>query len=330
MKFRQSKKVVKTIMPETILSDYFYGDEAEQFQYFRIPRQLITNPKFKHLSTDAKLLYGMLLDRMSLSEKNDWFDEDDRVYIYYTVDEICGDMNCGRDKAMKLLSELDTRKGVGLIERVKQGQGKPTKLYVKRFTTRTMPTKPAPPKPDPIMPFSEVDFSDVQKSDFPTSRSRESRRAEVVKSDPNYIKLNHTDLSNTDPSISPPSPRKTAQLEIDRYEKRREIEANLDYPQLCQRYPYDDVESLLELIVDVVCSSAATIRIGGEVLPAETVKRRFMQLDSSHIEYVIDSLKQTTTKINNIRAYLLTTLYNAPVTMGPYYSAAVRHDFGQE
>lgn len=317
-------------MPETILSDYFYGDEAEQFQYFRIPRQLITNPKFKHLSTDAKLLYGMLLDRMSLSEKNDWFDEDDRVYIYYTVDEICGDMNCGRDKAMKLLSELDTRKGVGLIERVKQGQGKPTKLYVKRFTTRTMPTKPAPPKPDPIMPFSEVDFSDVQKSDFPTSRSRESRRAEVVKSDPNYIKLNHTDLSNTDPSISPPSPRKTAQLEIDRYEKRREIEANLDYPQLCQRYPYDDVESLLELIVDVVCSSAATIRIGGEVLPAETVKRRFMQLDSSHIEYVIDSLKQTTTKINNIRAYLLTTLYNAPVTMGPYYSAAVRHDFGQE
>lgn len=327
MKFRQSKKVVKTIMPETILSDYFYGDEAGQFQYFRIPRQLITNPKFKHLSTDAKLLYGMLLDRMSLSEKNDWFDEDGRVYIYYTVDEICGDMNCGRDKAMKLLSELDTGKGVGLIERVKQGQGKPTKLYVKRFTTRTVPPK-APPQN--FMSFSEVDFSDVQKSDFPTSRSRESRRAEVVKSDPNYIKLNHTDLSNTDPSISPPSPRKTAQLEIDRYEKRKEIEANLDYPQLCQRYPYDDVESLLELIVDVVCSSATTIRIGGEALPAETVKRRFMQLDSSHIEYVIDSLKQTTTKINNIRAYLLTTLYNAPVTMGPYYSAAVRHDFGQE
>lgn len=314
-------------MPETILSDYFYGDEAGQFQYFRIPRQLITNPKFKHLSTDAKLLYGMLLDRMSLSEKNDWFDEDGRVYIYYTVDEICGDMNCGRDKAMKLLAELDTGKGVGLIERIKQGQGKPTKLYVKRFTTRTVPPK-APPQN--FMPFSEVDFSDVQKSDFPTSRSRESRRAEVAKSDPNYIKLNHTDLSNTDLSISPPSPREAARLEMDRYEKRKEIEANLDYPQLCQRYSYDDVESLLELIVDVVCSSAATIRIGGEVLPAETVKRRFMQLDSSHIEYVIDSLKQTTTKINNIRAYLLTALYNAPVTMGPYYSAAVRHDFGPE
>ncbi len=88
------------------------------------------------------------------------------------------------------------------------------------------------------------------------------------------------------------------------------------------------MESLLELIVDVVSSTASTMRIGGEVLPSEAVKRRFRQLDSEHIKYVIDSLKQTTTKINNIRAYLLTALYNAPVTIGPYYSAAVRHDFG--
>lgn len=315
-------------MPEAILSDYFYGDEAGQFQYFRIPRQLITNPKFKHLSTDAKLLYGMLLDRMSLSEKNEWYDDNGRVYIYYTVDEICGDMNCGRDKAMKLLAELDTGKGIGLIERVKQGQGKPTKIYVKRFTTRAIPPKPAPPAPDPFLPISEVDFSDVQKSEFPTSRSRETRRAEVGKSDPNYIKLNQTDFSYTDPSISPISPRAAADMEMDRYEKREEIKENIDYPYLQRQCPYDDVESLLELIVDVVCSTASTMRIGGEMLPAETVKRRFMQLDSSHIEYVIDSMKNTTTKINNIRAYLLTTLYNAPVTIGPYYSAAVRHDFG--
>lgn len=315
-------------MPEAILSDYFYGDEAGQFQYFRIPRQLITNPKFKHLSTDAKLLYGMLLDRMSLSEKNEWYDDNGRVYIYYTVDEICGDMNCGRDKAMKLLAELDTGKGIGLIERIKQGQGKPTKIYVKRFTTRTIPPKPAPPAPDPFLPISEVDFSDVQKSEFPTSRSRENRRAEVGKSDPNYIKLNQTDFSYTDPSISPMSPRAAADMEMDRYEKREEIKENIDYPYLQRQCPYDDVESLLELIVDVVCSTASTMRIGGEMLPAETVKRRFMQLDSSHIEYVIDSMKNTTTKINNIRAYLLTTLYNAPVTIGPYYSAAVRHDFG--
>ena len=115
---------------------------------------------------------------------------------------------------------------------------------------------------------------------------------------------------------------------MERYEQREQIKANIDYDYLRCQCPYDDVESLLELIVDVVSSTASTIRIGKEVLPAETVKQRFLQLDSSHIEYVIDSLKQTTTKINNIRAYLLTALYNAPVTIGPYYSAAVRHDFG--
>ena len=115
---------------------------------------------------------------------------------------------------------------------------------------------------------------------------------------------------------------------MDRYEQREEIKANIDYDHLRERYPYDDVESLLELMVDVMSSTASTMRIGGEVLPIGTVKERFRQLDGEHIGYVIDSLKQTTTKINNIRAYLLTALYNAPVTIGPYYSAAVRHDFG--
>ena len=315
-------------MPEAAISEYFYGDEAEQFIYFRIPRQLITDPRFKHLSTDAKLLYGMLLDRMSLSVKNGWYDEDGRVYIYYTVEEICGDMNCGRDKAMKMLADLDTKKGVGLIRRVRQGQGKPTKLYVKRFTTGSVPPQPAPPEPLPFTPFPGVDFSGVQKSSSPTSASRESRRAGVEKTDPNYTNQNQTDFSYPDPSIYPPSPPAGGGSEMERYEQREQIKANIDYDYLSRQCPYDDVESLLELIVDVVSSTASTIRIGKEVLPAETVKRRFLQLDSSHIEYVIDSLKQTSTKINNIRAYLLTALYNAPVTIGPYYSAAVRHDFG--
>lgn len=104
-------------MPEAAISDYFYGDEAEQFIYFRIPRQLITDPRFKHLSTDAKLLYGMLLDRMSLSVKNGWYDEDGRVYIYYTVEEICGDMNCGRDILQNIsqLKELFKESWEGII-----------------------------------------------------------------------------------------------------------------------------------------------------------------------------------------------------------------------
>ena len=116
-------------------------------------------------------------------------------------------------------------------------------------------------------------------------------------------------------------------MEMDRYDKREEIKCQIDYDILRKQYPYDDVESMLELLVDVMTSTASTIRIGGQITSTATVKERFSQLDKEHIAYVIDSLKQTTSKINNIRAYLLTALYNAPVTIGPYYSAAVRHDF---
>ena len=313
-------------MPDMKLPSYFYGDEAMQFTYFRIPCQLITHPRFKHLSTDSKLLYGMLLDRMSLSIKNEWYDDTGRVYIYYTVDEVCSNLNCGRDKAMRLLAELDTGKGVGLIERKKQGQGKPTRIYVKRFTTQEMPPQPEK-KPEPPAPPPGVEFADVQKSDFPTSRRRKNPPQEVEETDPNQTKRNQLDFIQPDPSIYSPAPS-GRQMGIDRCEVREEVKENIEYEHLRQELPYDDVESLLELIVDVLSSTASTIRIGGEVLPVDAVRRRFRQLDSEHIKYIIDSMSQTTTKINNIRAYLLTALYNAPITIGPYYSAAVRHDFG--
>ena len=314
-------------MAEVILSDYFYGAESEEFIYFKIPRLLITDQKFKHISTDAKLLYGMLLDRMGLSAKNSWYDDYGRVYIYYTVDEICGDMCCGRDKAMKLLAELDSKKGIGLLERVKQGQGRPTKLYVKRFTTRTAPPEQVPPPLDHFTPCSEVEKNHPKTSEKSTSRSREKPPQEVEKIDPNHTKGNQTDLNHPDPSILPPKPPGGA-MGMDRYELREEVKANIDFEGLQRAHPYDDVKSLLELVVDVLGSTAPTLRIAGENLPADTVKQRFRRLDSTHIEYVMEAMGQTTTKINNIRAYLLTALYNAPVTMGPYYSAAVRHDFG--
>ena len=147
---------------------------------------------------------------------------------------------------------------------------------------------------------------------------------------PTLIKLIEIKLilsSLIHPSIYPPAPS-AGRMGIDRYEVREEVKESIEYEQLRQELPYDDVESLLELIVDVMSSTASTMRIGGEVLPVDAVRQRFRQLDSEHIKYIIDSLRQTTTKINNIRAYLLTALYNAPITIVPYYSAAVRHDFG--
>ncbi len=287
--------------------DYYYGDESNQFAFYRIPRQLITGEAFKKLSTDAKLLYGLLLDRMGLSAKNGWYDDMGRVFIYYTLDEIQEDLNCGHEKAVRLLAELDTgKKGFGLIERVKQGQGRPTKLYVKRFTTRTILPQPAAPQDIPRLPV-------IGSADF-------------RKSDASYIESNQTDLSQLYPSIHPSATVPESRW-IDRSECRREVQEAIEFPLLCQQFGYEDVESVTELIVDTLCSTRPTFRIGGAEMPAEQVKGRLQMLDNGHLEYVFDCMRRNTTEIRNIRAYLLTALYNAPVTMSPYYQAAVQHDF---
>ena len=223
-----------------------------------------------------------------------------------------------------LLSELDTKKGVGLIERIKQGQGKPTKIYVKRFTTRELPADTAEPSPQcpDTGRGADLDFSDFQTSEKSMSRPRQTRCADLGKADASYPNRNKPEFSYPDPSI------RSHEMEMERCECRKEVMEQINYVDLQKSYPYDDVDCLLELIVDTLCSTAATMRIGGDILPASAIKERYRQLDAEHIRYVIDGLRQTTTQIRNIRAYLLTTLYNAPLTMGPYYSAAVRHDTG--
>ena len=113
--------------------DYFYGNEAEQFTFYRIPKILITSPHFKKISDSAKLLYGLMLDRMSLSIRNGWLDDDNRAYIFFTTNDVMEQMSCGTEKATKMLAELDSEKGIGLIERVKQGQGRPAIIYLKKF-----------------------------------------------------------------------------------------------------------------------------------------------------------------------------------------------------
>lgn len=313
--------------------DYYYGDESSQFSFYRIPRQLITGERFKRLSTDAKLLYGLLLDRMSLSAKNGWYDEQGRVFIYYTLDEIQEDLNCGHDKATKLLVELDNGKhGFGLIERVRQGQGRPTKIYVKRFTTRAVP--PPPPDPTPEQPprlpvFSGQDCGKpaAKSAEKPQSRMRGSRSQDCGFSAGNYIKSNQTESSQLNPSILPSGFLPGAGL-MDRFDCRREVDEAIGYDSLCSQFNRDDVDEIAELITDVLCTTRPTLRIGGEELPTAQVQDRFYKLDSGHLEYVFDCLRNNTTQIRNIRAYLLTALYNAPTTINNYYQAAVQHDFG--
>ena len=214
---------------------YFYEEESTTFSFFCIPRVLIKNEHFQQLSATAKLLYGMLLNRMSLSVRNGWHDDDRRVYIYYTVKEVCENIVCGRNKAMRLLAELDTNKGIGLIERIRQGQGKPDKIFVKRITVQEDVEEPTRTELGPATPFSEVDFSDVQRSENPTSRSRENRPLEVSKADPNKTNKNQTDFIQPNLSIYPPKPPVTG--EIDRYERGTKMYLNSAHRQQVTAVP---------------------------------------------------------------------------------------------
>ena len=154
--------------------DYFYGNEAEQYAFFRIPKTLFTDEKFKNVSVHAKVLYGLLLDRTYLSVENGWFDAQGRAYIHFSIEDITKELHCGRTKAIQLLQELDTEKGIGLIEKERVGQGNANRIYVKKF-------------------ISEVQKTDFKKSENCTSRSPENELQEVQNLNPNKTEKNKTE-----------------------------------------------------------------------------------------------------------------------------------------
>ena len=120
-------------MVDELKFDYYYGVQSEQFSFYRIPRLLIKDQHFKCLSSDAKLLYGLMLDRMALSMKNHWLDDENRAYIIYSIDSVMDDLGCSKPTCVKIMKELDT---FGLIERRRKGLGKPDIIYVKNFVLK--------------------------------------------------------------------------------------------------------------------------------------------------------------------------------------------------
>ena len=284
--------------------DYFYTEQSNQFAFYRIPKVLIVEDYFREMSTEAKLLYGLLLDRVSLSASSGWVDDQRRVYIIYTIRSIMRDLHCGTRKAVKLLKELEA---YGLIEKQIRGQGKPTLIYVKNFSTL---------------------FSDCKSKDFHNENSSVSivTIPEVSKGQSNNTNTNNTKNNNTYPILS------GADVDNDERETYyRYFYKQLEIEIMRQRYPMDGevLYALVDILVDAVCSKRKTIRIAGDDKPINVVKSQFMKLNSSHVEYVMDSLKSNTTKVRNIKQYILATLYNAPLTMSSYYQAEVLHDFPQ-
>lgn len=366
-------------MSERLIFDYYYGKEADQFTFYRIPKMLIKDKRFSGLSSDAKILYGLMLDRMSLSVKNEWQDDEDRTYIIYTIDQIMEDLGCGKNKAIRTLAELDSNEGIGLIKKIRRGLGKPDIIYVMNFVgierisdddeengTCSHGVDKLQEQKRASSPHKSTEVSNVnfKKSQNETSRSFKSKPQqvsdsnfsrcqnetlrgfqnkpqEVSKEDANNNNINKTDynynnMSENNPILSNQATSKT-EGDVKSAQKRLMdemvvttwlIKDNISYDDLITAHPLDKkkIDELVEIMVDACVSTADTIRIGGEDKPREIVKSRFEKMNYSSMEYVLFCMKDNTTKIHNIKNYLLTTLYNASMTIDNFYSAEVNHD----
>lgn len=290
--------------------DEFFGiEESEQYAFYRVPKLLFTSKRFQNLSTDAKMLYGLFLDRMALSRRNSWIDKQGRVYIIYTVENIMESLGCGNKKAVQLLSELENK--ANLILRKKQGLGKPNLIYLKKFTA--------------VAGNVEEHF---WKCENDISGSVEMETLGMAKGHGNNTDIKDTDYNDTDPLFPSVCCGKESEGTKAFSQYYEYFYDQLEIEFLKKDFPYDveTLEVILRLIVEVMCSKRKQIRIASDDKPIEIVKSSFMKLNAEHIRFVMDGFRNNTTEVRNPKQYLLASIYNAPLTIGPYYSALYQHD----
>ena len=281
--------------------DYFYGQAGKLFSFYRIPKALFQEQRFQNLSTDAKTLYGILLDRMSLSVKNEWFDKQGRVFIIFTIEDVKRALCCADNKATRLLRELEE---FGLIERKRRGQGKPCLVYVKNFS-------------------SESSKESVKNRDNDDSCGSKIACQDPVKSRGIKKKENKTEMNNTNLILSDESEKMKNRELLEEYFSR-----SLEMDLLLRLYPDDEdtLYQIVNLLVDTCATNRKLLRIAGDDKPAEVVRSRFMKLNADHIRFVLKCLAENSSPIRNMKQYLLASLYNAPTTIQLSYQNQTNHD----
>ena len=314
-------------MEDRIKLSYFYGREADQYSFYKIPKLLFTEEYFKKISVEAKVLYGLMLDRMSLSMKNQWFDTEGRAYIYYSLEDIMDALGCSNKKAISIMKELDIEAGIGLIEKKRQGQGKPTMIYLKQFMIQEVQKCNNYTSGEKSV-ISEVKNLHILKCKNVMSRSEEFTHPEVKKLHTNKNNINNTELSNTE-SNHIISANDGMGFDVEAYTEI--IKENIQLNILLERYPYDRelLIGIFDLILETVLCKNKSIIVASSEYPAELVRSKFLKLNMFHVEYAMDCMRKNTSKIHNIKKYLLAALFNAPSTISGYYQAEVNHDLPQ-
>ena len=283
--------------------DYFYEYEAEQFAFYMIPKEIVEDKPYCDLSDGSKLLYSIILDRVKLSRQHGWIDEQNRVYIVFTLEEVQRTMRCAKQKATKLMQELEA---IGLVEKKRQGLGKPNLLYVKNF---------------------------VRKGRKSKNRKNENHPSGGMISEPQEVRESfginnnqiNTDIINTDSFY----PAQTSDGQKDVKDEREKIRHQIEYDWLLEQYRPEAVDELVEIMLEVAMNRSPTIRIGRDAeYPTAFVRERFSKITVMHIERVLEGIADNRTQVRNTKAYLLAALFNSVSTLDHHCTMQYNHDFG--
>lgn len=292
--------------------DYMDGMESVMSSFIMLPKVMMSDKRFRALSVESRVLYSLALDRVRLSVKNGWLDEHRHVYIIMTIEEIMEDMDCAKQKAVKLLQELVD---FGLIEKKRQGLGKPNLLYVKKFVLKELSSK-----------NRDCDFLTSGRVDNHTSASPEIIPQGVPNSFGTNNNQNNNDYSHTD-SFFPSA--YVASGRTDGMNPREKIKHQIEYDCLRQRYRAEQLDELVEIMLEVMMNRSPTIRIGRDAeYPTTYVQERLSKINAMHIERVMDGIADNRTQVYNTKAYLLATLFNSVSTIDSYNTMQYNHDFG--
>lgn len=289
--------------------------------FIKAPKSMFKNSRF---SSDAKVVYSLILDRLSLSQKNGWKDENGRTYVIYPISEIALALGCSKPKASKVLSELK-----GLIVKKRQGLCKPDIIYVNENNS----TESAEIDSAEIFdrnsnsetyeePHGELLNENSVNSGNNIQETQEDKNIAPNNNNINKNNLNNNNFNNLSNQIN--------QYDVidHRNEYIKTIKSNTDYEYLSSNYRKAIIDDIISVMTNAVCSTKEFIKIGGEEIPAFLVKEKLLKLDSSHIEYVYNCITQNKTRVKNMSAYLLACLYNAGDVISVHYANMVRCDMG--
>ena len=339
---------------------YYYGEDVLSKSFLILPKELVFTESLAKMSAKSKILYCVLRERLILSARNNWKDENGRIYLIYSIEKMAQDLFYSRATIMRMMDELEN---LGLIERRKQGLGKPNLVYLcnsetiaellsgadieieeweQGETEHRLTCQICNPEESRIEQQEQIESEDCatdqQYQNWQSQNQNDPMTCQIC----NFQKYQDCNPNNTEYKNNNRYKHLSIMYTVnhsrvqDRWMDRDCVEAffrkKWEYDVLLQDGADADLLSVLLAVAVDTCSRKSTTihRFGRREYTTAELRTQFSKLTMSHIQYVLYSLGQTTTRIHNIRAYLLTSLYNAPDTMTFYYSRKVYEDLGYQ